>query len=76
MSKDNFEGGARSAVGQGESFIGAATEDKASEVRGQHGEAAGRARSQRGRVQYVAEEMAHSGSISDLSRLCARTSQG
>jgi hypothetical protein len=27
MNKDNFEGGVRSAVGQGERFVGAATDD-------------------------------------------------
>jgi hypothetical protein len=32
MNKDKFEGGVRSAVGQGESFVGASTDDKASEV--------------------------------------------
>ena len=34
MNTDNFEGGVRSAVGQGERIVGAATDDKASEVRG------------------------------------------
>jgi hypothetical protein len=32
MNKDNFEGGVRSAVGQGERFVGSATDDKASEA--------------------------------------------
>ena len=34
MNKDKFEGGVRSAVGQGERSVGAATDDKASEVKG------------------------------------------
>jgi hypothetical protein len=32
MNKDNFEGGVRSALGQGERFVGSVTDDKASEV--------------------------------------------
>ena len=40
MNKDNFEGGVRSAVGQGERFVASATDDKASEVRGAYNEVA------------------------------------
>ena len=49
MNKDNFEGGVRSAVGQGERFVGSATDDKASEVRVRTTKWRG-ARSQRGAV--------------------------
>ena len=45
MNKDNFEGGVRSAVGQGERFVGAATDDKTSEVKGAYNEVAGSAQS-------------------------------
>jgi uncharacterized protein YjbJ (UPF0337 family) len=45
MNKDNFEGGVRSAVGPGERFVGSATDDKASEVRGAYNEVAGSAQS-------------------------------
>jgi uncharacterized protein YjbJ (UPF0337 family) len=43
MDKDKFEGGVRSAVGQGESFVGASTDDKASEVKGAYDQVAGSA---------------------------------
>jgi uncharacterized protein YjbJ (UPF0337 family) len=43
MNKDTFEGGARSAVGQGEKFVGTATGDKASEVKGAYSDVAGTA---------------------------------
>jgi uncharacterized protein YjbJ (UPF0337 family) len=45
MNKDNFEGGVRSVVGQGERFVGAATGDKTSEVKGAYNEVAGSAQS-------------------------------
>ena len=44
MNKDNFEGGVRSGVGQGERFVGAATGDKTSKVKGAYNEVAGSAR--------------------------------
>ena len=69
MNKDNFEGGVRSAVGQGERFVGAATDDKASEVRGAYNEVAGSAQSAWGSAKDAAKEMTDSGSIPDLSRL-------
>ena len=69
MNKDNFEGGVRSAVGQGESFVGAATDDKASEVKGAYDQVAGGAQTAWGSAKDAAKEMAHSGSIPDLSGL-------
>jgi uncharacterized protein YjbJ (UPF0337 family) len=45
MNKDNFVGGVRSAVGQGERFVGVATDDKTSEVKGAYNEVAGSAQS-------------------------------
>ena len=51
MNKDNFEGGVRSAVGQGERFVGSAIDDKASEVRGAYNEVAGSAQSAWGQCQ-------------------------
>ena len=69
MNKDNFEGGVRSAVGQGERFVGSATDDKASEVRGAYNEVAGSAQSAWGSAKDAAKDMADSGSIPDMSRL-------
>ena len=69
MNKDNFEGGVRSAVGQGERFVGAATDDKSSEARGAYNQVAGRAQSAWGNAKDAAKEMADSGSVPDLSRL-------
>ena len=60
MNKDNFEGGVRSAVGQGEKFVGAATDDKASEARGAYNEVAGKAQSAWGSAKDAAKEMADS----------------
>jgi hypothetical protein len=37
MNKDNVERGGRRAVGQGERFVGAATDNEASEVKGERG---------------------------------------
>jgi ElaB/YqjD/DUF883 family membrane-anchored ribosome-binding protein len=66
MSKDNLEGGVRSAVGQGESSgIG----DKPSEVKDAYNEVAGTAQSAWGSAKDAAKEMADSGSLPDLSRL-------
>jgi uncharacterized protein YjbJ (UPF0337 family) len=69
MNKDNFEGGVRSAVGQGERFVGSATDDKAAEVRGAYNEVAGSAQSAWGSAKEAAKDMADSGSIPDMSRL-------
>ena len=69
MNKDNFEGGVRSAVGHSERFVGAATDDKASEVRGAYDEVAGSAQSAWGSAKDAAKDMADSGSMPDLSRL-------
>jgi ElaB/YqjD/DUF883 family membrane-anchored ribosome-binding protein len=69
MNKDNFEGGVRSAVSQGERFVGSATDDKASEVRGAYNEVAGSAQSAWGSAKEAAKDMADSGSIPDMSRL-------
>src|SRR6202046_1737630 len=69
MNKDNFEGGVRSAVGQGERFVGAATDDKTSEVKGAYNEVAGSAQSAWGSAKDAAKEMTGTGSIPDLSRL-------
>src|SRR5271156_2192532 len=69
MNKDNFEGGVRSAVGQGERLVGSATDDKASEVRGAYNEVAGSAQSAWGSAKDAAKDMADSGSIPDMSRL-------
>ena len=69
MNKDNFEGGVRSAVGQGESFVGASTDDKASEARGAYNQVAGCAHSAWGSAKDAAKDTVDSGSIPDLSRL-------
>jgi ElaB/YqjD/DUF883 family membrane-anchored ribosome-binding protein len=69
MNTDNFEGGVRSAVGQGERIVGAATDDKASEARGAYNEVAGSAQSAWGSAKDAAKEMTDTGSIPDLSRL-------
>jgi hypothetical protein len=37
MNKDNVERGGRRAVGQGERFVGAATDNEASEVKRERG---------------------------------------
>ena len=57
MNKDNFEGGVRSAVGQGERFVGAATDDKASEVKGAYNEVAGSVQSAWGSAKEAAKGM-------------------
>ena len=69
MNKDNFEGGVRSAVGQGERFVGSATGDTASEVKGAYNEVAGSAQSAWGSAKDAAKEMADSGSMPDMFRL-------
>ena len=69
MNKDNFEGGVRSAVGQGERFVGAATDDKTSDATGAYNEVAGSAQSAWGSATDAAKEMTDTGSIPDLSRL-------
>jgi uncharacterized protein YjbJ (UPF0337 family) len=69
MTKDNFEGGVRSAIGQGERYVGSATGDKASEVKGAYNEVAGSAQSAWGSAKDAAKEAADSGSVPDLSRL-------
>jgi ElaB/YqjD/DUF883 family membrane-anchored ribosome-binding protein len=69
MNEDTFQGGIRSAAGQGESFVGASTDDKASEVKGAYNEVAGSAQSAWGSTKEAAKEMAGSGSLPDLSRL-------
>ena len=63
MNKDNFEGGVRSAVGQGERFVGTATDDKASEVKGAHNDVAGSTQSAWGSAKDAAKEMADFGLI-------------
>ena len=68
MNKDNFEGGVRSAVGQGERFVGAATDDKTSEVKGGIQRSCGCAHPW-GSAKDAAKEMTDTGSIPDLSRL-------
>jgi uncharacterized protein YjbJ (UPF0337 family) len=55
MNKDNFEGAVRSAVGQVERFVGSATDDKASEIKGAYNEVAGSAQSAWGILQMVEE---------------------
>ncbi len=69
MNKDKFEGGDRSAIGQGERSVGAATDDKASEVKGAYDQVAGSAPTAWGSAQDAAKEMADSRSIPDLSQL-------
>ena len=69
MNEDTFEGGIRSAAGPDERSGGAATDDKASEVRGAYNEVAGSAQSAWGSAKEAAKEMADSGSIPDFSRL-------
>ena len=69
MNKDKFEGGIRAAAGQGERSAGAATDAKASEVRGAYNEVAGSAQSAWGSAKEPEKETVDSGSIPDLSRL-------
>jgi ElaB/YqjD/DUF883 family membrane-anchored ribosome-binding protein len=69
MNEDKFEGGVRSAVGRGERIVGAATDDKTSEVKGAYNEVAGSAQSAWGSAKDAAKEMTDTGSIPDLSRL-------
>jgi ElaB/YqjD/DUF883 family membrane-anchored ribosome-binding protein len=69
MNKDNFEGGLRPAVGHGGRSVGAATDDKTSEVRGANNEVAGSAQTAWEGAKDAATEMADSGSIPDLSQL-------
>jgi uncharacterized protein YjbJ (UPF0337 family) len=69
MNKDNFEGGVRSAIGQGEKYVGSATGDKTSEVKGAYNEVAGSAQSAWGSATDAAKEAADSGSVPDLSSL-------
>ncbi len=69
MNKDKFEGGVRSAVGLGERSVGAATDDKTSEVKGADDQVAGSAQTACGSAKDAAKEMADSGSIPDLSGL-------
>jgi ElaB/YqjD/DUF883 family membrane-anchored ribosome-binding protein len=69
MNKDKFEGGVRSAVGQGERSLGAATDDKASEASGAFNEVAGSAQAAWGSAKDAANEMGDSGSIPDVSQL-------
>ena len=57
MNKDNFEGGVRTAVGQGERFVGSATDDKASEIKGAYNEVAGSAQSAWGSAKDAAKEI-------------------
>jgi uncharacterized protein YjbJ (UPF0337 family) len=45
MNKDNFEGGFRSAVGQGEKVLGQAMGDKSTQAQGTYDDAMGKARS-------------------------------
>ena len=77
MNKDNFDGGLRSAVGQGEKYLGAAaddkqaqvTDDKQAQVKGAYNEVAGSAQSAWGSAKDAAKEMTDFGSLPDLSRL-------
>jgi ElaB/YqjD/DUF883 family membrane-anchored ribosome-binding protein len=69
MNQDNLKGDVRSAVGQGEKFIGAAANDKAAAAQGAYDDMAGSAQSAWGSAKDAAKEMADSGSIPDLSRL-------
>jgi ElaB/YqjD/DUF883 family membrane-anchored ribosome-binding protein len=69
MNQDNLKGDVRSAVGQGEKFIGAAANDKAAAAQGAYDDMAGSAQSAWGSAKDAAREMADSGSIPDLSRL-------
>src|SRR6202789_3615063 len=50
-------------------FVGAATDDKTSEVKGAYDEVAGSAQSAWGSAKDAAKEMSDSGSIPDMSRL-------
>jgi ElaB/YqjD/DUF883 family membrane-anchored ribosome-binding protein len=69
MNKDNLEGDVRSAIGQGEKFIGSATNDKARMAQGSYDDVAGSAKSALGSAKDAAKEMVESGSLPDLSRL-------
>ena len=75
MNKDNFEGAVRSAVGHGEKFVGAATDDKATEASGAYNDVAGKAQSAWGSAKDAAKEMADSRFDARPSPVCARTSQ-
>jgi len=69
MNKDKFEGGVRSALGQGERSVEGATDDKTSEVKGAYDQIAGSAQTAWSSAKDAAKEMADSGSIPDLSGL-------
>jgi ElaB/YqjD/DUF883 family membrane-anchored ribosome-binding protein len=69
VNKDNLDGGLRSAVGQGEKYLGAVADDKQAEVKGAYNEVAGSAQSAWGSAKDAAKEMTDSGSLPDLSRL-------
>ena len=56
-------------MGQGETFVGASTGDKASEVRGADDQVAGSAKEAWGRAKEAVEETADLGSTPDLSQL-------
>ena len=64
MNKDNLEGTLRSAVGQGEKFLGDATKDRATTAQGFYDDAAGKAQSAFGSAK---DEV--SGSVDALSGL-------
>jgi ElaB/YqjD/DUF883 family membrane-anchored ribosome-binding protein len=69
MNKDKFEGGVRSAVGQGERSVGAAIDDKSAEIKGTYNQVASSAQTAWGSAKDAAKEMVDSGSIPDLSGL-------
>jgi ElaB/YqjD/DUF883 family membrane-anchored ribosome-binding protein len=64
MNKDNLEGAVRSAVGQGEKFVGHAIGDKATTAQGSYDDAAGKAQSALGSAQDAV-----SGTVSAISAL-------
>jgi ElaB/YqjD/DUF883 family membrane-anchored ribosome-binding protein len=69
MNKDNLEGGIRSAVGQGEKFIGEAMNDKTTTAQGRYDEAAGKARSAMGSAQDAVGSAVDAVSALDFSGL-------
>jgi ElaB/YqjD/DUF883 family membrane-anchored ribosome-binding protein len=69
MNRDNLEGGFRSAIGQGEKFVGQAMGDGATTAQGAYDDAAGKARSALGSVKDAVSEGVDAVSAIDFSAL-------
>ena len=69
MNRDNFEGGVRSTIGQGEKTFGQATGDRATEAQGAYDKATGKARSALGSAKDAVNEGVDTVSALDFSGL-------